>query len=43
MHKFLIYNCNTALKHKNVKTRIATRFTIRELFTKLSNISRTIY
>ena len=26
--KFLIYNCNTALKHKNVKTGIATHFTI---------------
>ena len=29
-NKFLIYNCNTALKHKNVKTGIATHFTIRE-------------
>ena len=28
--KNLIYNCNTALKHKNVKTGLATHFTMRE-------------
>ena len=28
--KILIYNCNTALKHKNFKTGLATYFTIRK-------------
>ena len=44
--KFQIYNCNTALKHKNVKTEslpILPSVKTTVLFTKLPNISRRLY